>query len=340
VNPAPHEVDSVPLLAFSGTVASSTTRVTDSDGNVAKSTITITVTAVIPVALPDNASTPYSHAVTIPVLAIDHAGDPVAPLVPASVHLVDPISGTSRPVVIVPNQGTYAVDSATGEITFTPVPWFSGAAAPITYLVADSDGNLASSWVSVHVTAVFPNIVADSASTPFQTPATIPVLANDTPGDASAPLDPLSVVLEDPADGSWQTTVTVLGQGTLAVQLDGQVLFTPVPARQGTVDPVLYRVTDANGTHRTAAINVVIGNAPVAAADTATTLQGKPVTLALLGNDHPGTGGTLRPETTQLLDPADSAGRADTPLDASTVQLQDPATGTWGKAVTSTAVGT
>jgi len=333
-------VDFVPLLAFSGTVASSTTRVTDSDGNVAKSTITITVTAVIPVALPDNASTPYSHAVTIPVLAIDHAGDPVAPLVPASVHLVDPISGTSRPVVIVPNQGTYAVDSATGEITFTPVPWFSGAAAPITYLVADSDGNLASSWVSVHVTAVFPNIVADSASTPFQTPATIPVLANDTPGDASAPLDPLSVVLEDPADGSWQTTVTVLGQGTLAVQLDGQVLFTPVPARQGTVDPVLYRVTDANGTHRTAAINVVIGNAPVAAADTATTLQGKPVTLALLGNDHPGTGGTLRPETTQLLDPADSAGRADTPLDASTVQLQDPATGTWGKAVTSTAVGT
>jgi CshA-type fibril repeat protein len=531
VNPATHQVDFAPLLTFSGTAAAVHYQVTDSDGNVATSTITITVTPVIPVALPDNASTPYAHAVTIPPLANDHAGDPVVPLlpasvqlrdpvtgvwgtsvtvanvgtydvasgsvtftpaptfsgsapaltyrvadsngttttstisvvvgappvaapdaattlqnqpvtlhtlandqpgtaatlVPASVHLVDPISGTSRPVVVVPNQGTYAVDSANGTITFTPVPWFSGAAAPITYHVADSDGNLAWSWVSVHVTAVFPNIVADSASVPFQTIAMIPVLANDSPGDASAPLDPLSVVLEDPTDGSWQTTVTVLAQGTFAVQPDGQVLFTPVPARQGTVDPVLYRVTDANGTQRTAAINVVIGNAPVAAADTATTLQGKPVTLPLLGNDHPGTGGTLRPETTQLLDPADgtykasvtivdegtwsidpatgaatfaplpsyvghsspvsyevtdsfgntatstarvvvaevvpsasgdtattpfrtpvtvaviandSAGRADTPLDASTVQLQDPATGTWGSTVTSAAVGT
>ena len=533
VDPATHVVHLAPVLTFSGTGAAVTYEVTDSDGNTTSSTITVTVTPVIPVALPDNGSTPYAHPVTIPLLANDHAGDPVVPLIPgsvqlrnptsglwattvtvagvgtyvvqpdgsvtftpaagytgsaaalpyhladsngtvtsstvsvvvgappvaapdtrttlqnqpvtlatlandqpgtgatltpSSVQLIDPGSGLGQPVIMVPNQGTYAVDSATGSITCTPVPWFTGVASTITYQVTDSDGNVASSWISVRVTAVVPAVVADSVSTPFHTPVTIPVLANDRPGDATAPLDAASVVLEDPALGSWTKTVTLAGQGTFAVQPDGEVVFTPAGgAYQGTVDPVMYRVTDANGTSRVAAIDVVIGNAPIAAPDSATTLQGHPVTLPLLANDHPGTGGTLSAATTQLLDPADgtygpsvtiadegtwtvdpatgsatftplpayvghttpiayevtdsfgntatstarvtvaevvptasgdtattpfrtpvtvavlandSAGRADTPLDPTTVRLKDPVTADWVTAVTATSVGT
>jgi CshA-type fibril repeat protein len=433
VDPATHVVRLAPVLTFSGTGATVTYQVSDSDGNTTTSTITVTVTPVIPVALPDNGSTPYSHPVTIPLLANDHAGDPVVPLIPgsvqlrnptsglwattvtvtgvgtyvvqpdgsvtftpaagysgsaaalpyhvadsngtvtsssvsvvvgsppvagpdttttlqnqpvtlatlandqpgtggtltpSSVELIDPVSGLGRPVVMVPNQGTYAVDSTTGAITCTPVPWFTGVAASITYQVTDSDGNVASSWISVHVTAVVPAVVADSASTPFHTPVTIPVLANDRPGDPTAPLDPASVVLEDPALGSWAMTVTLPGQGTFVVHPDGQVVFTPTGgAYQGVVDPVTYRVTDANGTSRIAAIDVVIGNAPVAAADTATTLQGHPVTLPLLANDHPGTGGTLTASTTQLLDPADGTYKASVAIADEGTWTVDPASG-------------
>ena len=532
VNPNTHEVDFSPVLTFSGPAAPVTYQVTDTDSNTATSTITITVAPLIPVALPDNASTPYAHSVNIALLTNDSAGDLVAPLipgsvqlknpatglwattvtvtgvgtyvvqpngsvtftpaagftgsanalpyrvadsngtvtsstvsvvvgappvaapdatatlqnqpvtigtvgndqpgtgatlVPSSVELVDPTSGLLQPVVMVPNQGTYAVDSATGAIVFEPVPWFSGFTTPVEYQVADSDTNTATSTVSVHVTAVVPAVVSDSATTPFRTPVTIPVLANDAAGDATAPLAIASVVLEDPADGLWKKTVTITGKGTFAVQSDGQVRFIPDTGYEGIVGPAVYRVTDANGTSGTAVIDVVIGNAPMAAPDIATTLQGHPVMLPLLANDHPGAGGTLTPGSTQLLDPADgtyksgvtiadegtwtvdpatgsvtftplpgyvghttpvayevtdsygntatstakvtvaevvptasgdtattpfrtpvtvavlandSAGRSDTPLDPTTVQLKDPATGSWGTTVTVDGVGT
>ena len=153
------------------------------------------------------------------------------------------------------------------------------------------------------------------------------MLANDAPGDPTAPLVTTSVVLEDPTDGSWKTTVTAPGHGTFAVQPDGQVVFTPVANYQGIVDAVMYRVTDANGTTRTAVIDVVIGNAPVSAPDTATTLQGHPVTLPLLANDHPGTGGTLVPASTQLFDPDDSEYTSSVTIADEGTWTVDPATG-------------
>ncbi len=432
VDPVTHNVRFAPVLTFSGPAAAVAYRVTDSDGNSASSTITITVTPVIPVALPDNVSTPYAHSVNIPLLANDHAGDPVVPLmpgsvrlknpttgvwattvtvagvgtsvaqpdgsvtftpaigyvgsaaalsyrvadsngtvtastfsvvvgappvaapdttttlqnqpvtltslandhpgtnatlVPASVRVIDPGTGLPQPVIMVPNQGTYAVDSSTGAITFTPVPWFNGSASAITYQVSDSDGNTATSWLSVHVTAVVPDVVADSATTPFRTPVTIPVLANDAAGDATAPLVTASVVLEDPTDGSWTTTATVPAQGTFAVLPDGQVLFTPAADYEGIVDTVMYRVADANDTTRTATIHVVVGDAPVAAPDSATTLQGHPVTLPLLANDQPGTDGALVPGTTQLLDPVDSTYRRSVTITGEGRWTIDPTTG-------------
>ena len=71
----------------------------------------------------------------------------------------------------------------------------------------------------------------------------------------------------------------------------------------------------------------MIANHLTPAPDTATTLQGHPVTLPLLANDHPGTGGTLSAATTQLLDPADGTyGPSVTIADEGTWTV-DPATG-------------
>jgi LPXTG-motif cell wall-anchored protein len=314
-----------PAAGYTGSAPALPYRVADSNGTVTSSTVSVVVGAA-PVAAPDATTTLQNQPVTLATVGNDQPGTG-ATLVPSSVQLIDPTSGLLQPVVMVPNQGTYVVDSVTGAITFTPVPWFSGVTTPVSYQVADSDANTATSTVTVHVTAVVPAVVADSATTPFRTPVTIPVLANDTAGDATAPLDITSVVVEDPIDGTWKTTVTVLGKGTFAVQSDGQVLFTPEVDYEGIVDPVLYRVTDANGTTRTAAIDVVIGNAPVAAPDSGTTLQGHPVTVPLLANDHPGTGGTLTPGSTLLLDPADTTYKASVTIADEGTWTVDPATG-------------
>ena len=97
--------------------------------------------------------------------------------------------------------------------------------------------------------------------------------------------------------------MTVAGKGTFTVNTTtGVVTFTPVPGYQGVVGPVTYRVLDSNGTAATAGITVGVAAPapPVAADDSATTLQGKPVTLALLGNDAAGpTGAALVPGSVQ-----------------------------------------
>ena len=101
--------------------------------------------------------------------------------------------------------------------------------------------------------------------------------------------------------------MVVAGQGTLAVQADGSVRFTPAAGFSGPVDAVTYRVADENGTHASAAITVTVGDAPIARSDNGSTLQDVTVDVALLGNDAAGTDATLVAGSVRLQDPADDA---------------------------------
>ena len=147
----------------------------------------------------------------------------------------------------------------------------------------------------------------DSATTPFAHPVDVAVLGNDDEGDVSGPLDSSSVELKDPTDGSWKKTVVVAGQGTLAVQADGSVRFTPAAGFSGPVDAVTYRVADKNGTHASAASRSPSVRAPVARSDNGSTLQDVTVDVALLGNDAAGTDATLVAGSVRLQDPTDDA---------------------------------
>ena len=94
---------------------------------------------------------------------------------------------TSRASSIsVPGEGEYTVN-ADGTITFDPAPQFTGDASPITYAVTDEFGNTVTSTVTVTVTPVVPVATDDSASTPFDTPVTLPGVTNDAAGDTSLP---------------------------------------------------------------------------------------------------------------------------------------------------------
>lgn len=117
-------------------------------------------------------------------------------------------------------------------------------------------------------------IARDAAATP------IAVLANDSDPEN----DPLTIVATTPpAHGSVSFSA-------------GQVSYTPAAGYVGR-DSFTYTISDGFGGSDTATVSVTIGNAgnrpPVAVNDTAQTGIGRPVSIAVLGNDSDPDGDTL-----------------------------------------------
>lgn len=281
----------VPAPTFSGPGTVLTYQVADDNGTTASATMWVTV-GLPPIAQPDNASTLQNVTVTVNVLSNDSPGTD-AKLDPASVVIASAAKVTFGKTVTVPGQGTYSVQPS-GAIQFDPLPTFHGAGRPIAYQVSDSNKNVAGATLGMTVTAVAPFTVDDSGITPFNQPITLKVLANDKAGDASAPLVPGSVLLQDPAHpSSYKKTVTQPREGTYTAAADGSVTFTPVKDYQGMTSPAIYRVSDANGTSSDGLIFLTVGKGPEAKPDTSTTKQNLEVQVDPLVNDKPGTDAEL-----------------------------------------------
>jgi LruC domain-containing protein len=262
----------VPASGFSG-VSTVQYQVCDQINLCDIATVTVTIGAPSgPNAVDDNATTPYLTPVTINVLSNDTPGS--TSLVPSSVTLV---AGTTPPV----SQGVFTVNGTTGQITFTPAAGFSGVTT-VQYQVCDEINLCDIALVTVTVGAPDgPTANPDNASTPFNTPVTINVLANDTPG--STPLVPTSVTLVP-------GTTPPASQGVCTVNpVTGQITFTPAPGFSGT-STFQYQVCDQNNLCSTALVTVNVGSAtgPTAIDDNATTQFNTPVTLDVLANDIAG----------------------------------------------------
>ncbi|GAA1586772.1 hypothetical protein GCM10009789_45460 [Kribbella sancticallisti] len=308
------KIDFEPVPGFVGVGKPVTYRIADSNGTTATATLTVTVSLPArPVAAPDTATTPQNVSLALAPLANDKAA-PGVTLVPASVVLRDPADAIFTKKVIVPGEGSYTVKPS-GAVDFVPLPQFTGAATSIGYRVTDSTGQFAESTLAVSITPVTPTAAGDSAGTPFDTNAVVPVLDNDLPGSPDAPLDPLSLKLVDPASSALVDKVTVPRQGGFAVA-DGKVTFEPVSGFQGVTTPLTYQVLDKNGTAARAQLTVSVDapGPPVANPDTAVALQGGSAYIAVLDNDKPGpTGSPLVPGSVRLL-PAQVKGQPVTTL--------------------------
>lgn len=102
-----------------------------------------------PVAVNDEKlNNPTGTPVTVTALGNDSATSPKT-LNPASVQIV----GTPNPgaPLVVPGEGTWTVNTTTGEITFTPETGFTGDPTPIHYTVKDTAG-LTSNTATVTIT--------------------------------------------------------------------------------------------------------------------------------------------------------------------------------------------
>ncbi|MDX6262535.1 MAG: large repetitive protein [Kribbellaceae bacterium] len=286
-----------PVKDFQGMTTPATYRVSDTNGTPADGLLFLTV-GKGPEAKPDTGTTKQNLDTQLDPLVNDQPGTQ-AELEKTSVQVYDGKAWVKTATIT--GQGTYKVDAVTGKVTFDPLPAFSGPSS-IAYQVADTAKNKAMSTVTVAVNPIVPDAVNDTATAAFDTPVTVPVLTNDKPGDASAPLVPASVRLIDFATGDPVTSLRVEGQGTYTVQPDGGIRLLPWGGWVGPTTPVTYQVSDENGSAGTATLVVTVGAKPVALPDVAKTKQHVAVTFDPLANDKPGAGATIDPATLLLVD--------------------------------------
>ena len=78
---------------------------------------------------------------TVDVLANDTTGDTIDPTTVSIVGGTDTDANGTLDELVVPGEGTWSVDPATGEITFTDDGTFTGDPSVISYTGEDAEGN-------------------------------------------------------------------------------------------------------------------------------------------------------------------------------------------------------
>ncbi|MGL5859744.1 MAG: Ig-like domain-containing protein, partial [Phycicoccus sp.] len=138
-----------PLPDFSGTADPVTYRVADVNGTTDTSTYTPTVlaepTEPTEPTQPGAPAEPVDDTITVTVRApagttvVLDPSDDIPGLVPSSLRLVGP-DGEPATELVVAGQGTWSVDTATGLVTFTPEPGFTGDPDPVRFTAVTDDG--------------------------------------------------------------------------------------------------------------------------------------------------------------------------------------------------------
>ncbi|MBR8538062.1 tandem-95 repeat protein, partial [Carboxylicivirga sediminis] len=177
-------------------------------------------------------------------------------------------------VVDQPVSGSVSINATSGDVTYTPNAGFAGNDS-FTLQISDTDGatsNVGS--VQIQVSNEAPNAVDDAFTIDEDTPSNFTILANDT--DPQNNIDPSSV-----------TIITQVSNGTLTVNANGTVDYTPNSNYNGS-DAFAYEVSDTDGYTDQASVNITItavNDAPNLAADSYTINEDTPIDMNVLGND-------------------------------------------------------
>lgn len=127
--------------------------------------------------------------------------------------------------LVVPGEGTWAVNVTTGAVTFTAASGFSGTAGPRQYRVTDNAAQTGEGPLTVTVnlpaapvvSARVANVVGSTVSTVTPTVTNTAFLVN------------ASTCVVDPADSVCKTTVVLAGVGTFVVSTSTRAMtFTAV----------------------------------------------------------------------------------------------------------------
>ncbi len=232
-----------PNSSFIGSAPPATFRVTDAFGQMGSATYTPTVNLPAAPVLGALASSGYAGASQSVTASVPVDG---------SITLLDASNNPVTSVTVV--GGTYVLDPATGEITFTPAPGFVGTAPAVPVRVTDAYGQSATSQYAATVLAkpvapTAPAISATNATTGSSVPVTITPPFNT--GSSS------KKCLVNPATLTCENSVTIVGVGTFVLNADGTTTFTPTAGFVGKAY-IDFKVTDSSGASTVAPINVEV----------------------------------------------------------------------------------
>ena len=171
-------------------------------------------------------------------------------------------------VVTILGEGTFTLNPTTGVVTYVSLAnATSGTKTAITYRVTDIVGQTDTATLTP-VVPPRPTATADTSTGNWDVNQTISPLTNDSPGDVSAPLVASTLQLcgispLETAPNCTKTSLTVAGEGTYTVNVNGAVTFDPLLTFSGTATPVNYQVSDSLGQVANSTITPTVGAAPV-----------------------------------------------------------------------------
>jgi len=276
VDPTTGEVTFDPESTFTGPATPISYQAKDSLNRAVTSTISPTVgVPPVPTAAPEAISDAYDTNQTYTPISNDTPGAVSFPLLATTVLLCG--VGQTAPnctltTLTVPNEGTYTVNTTTGEVVFDPLPTFTGAATPISYQSKDSLNRAATSTISPTVgLPPVPTASPEAITDAYDTNQTYTPLSNDAPGVVSFPLLPSTVLLcatTETAPNCTLTSLTTPNQGTYTVNpTTGAVVFDPLPTFTGTATTVSYQAKDSLNRSVTSTITPTVTAPPITAVD-------------------------------------------------------------------------
>jgi CshA-type fibril repeat protein len=298
VNPTTGAVVFDPLPTFTGPATPISYQAKDSLNRAVTSAISPTVgLPPVPTATPEAITDAYDTDQVYTPISNDTPGAASFPLLATTVLLCD--AGQSAPnctltSLTVDGQGTYTVNTTTGEVTFDPLPGFTGPATPISYQASDSLGRTTTSTITPTV---------DPPDAPVATPETQSVLPGGTAtfttvigsgglgtgedlrsGSVNGPC------LVDPSTNLCGTTVTINGEGTWTInRTTGVATFVAENSiAPGDQTPVFYRITDVTGQTATSTLTPTVPPPPNAVNDTSSGDYDTDQLINPLTNDVPG----------------------------------------------------
>ena len=283
-----------PLPTFHGKTSGVSVQAEDVNGKVAKTTYTPIIKPVRPVGT--NAGSEGIQGAVQEGTPTFKSGNENIPMTVSATNpakLVDPT--TNQPIEATEidakntageKVGLYTIDPATGKVTFTPNPGFSGTPVPATVQAKDGNGTPTTATYTPVVKAAVPsgdNQVTTGIQGAVQkaTPVFTPGKNTVNNQEVSVPFEATSKAkLIDPSktgDEREVTTLVVENQGTYTIDDNGLVTFTPLPTFKGEATAVSIVRKDKNGTPATATYKPsVVGVTPSATAATTTKVQGSP----------------------------------------------------------------
>ncbi len=284
-------------VAFSGTPSAVSYQVTDSIGRTVSSTYS-SIVVPPPTAVADTQTGLWDSNVIFAPTSNDSAGSGASLVaVPYGICLnsvsVPSSCSTIGNSIVIPNQGTYSLNTNTGSVTFDPLPSFTGNATAIKYAVSDSLGQKTLATITPSITPPLPpsatsesKSVIPGGSVSFTTLTGANGLASTSGPTFSTSASCL--VNTSVIPNTCGTTLTIAGEGVYSLNTGtGVVTFSAdIGTSTGTQTPISYRVTDATGQTATSTLTPIVPPRPTANNDYVVSEQNETQVLSPLSNDE------------------------------------------------------